>query len=137
MYEVIVAPVQHVCAPGERPQVLEWIQGRSSGKNGCPCIKSNGQKTFTREGQQYIVYKADDGVEHYWPSSYGTQKCLAHDLSLPPECADAKGNPKAVVPEYCKSQWCYVDKEKCDQVGAHAMCSCTMCHIHLALRTCG
>ena len=55
----------------------------------CPCIEANGVSQVSRLGQQHIVYKDADGVEHLYPTSYGTQTCKAHDLTLPPDCTDA------------------------------------------------
>ena len=84
----------------ECPQPCEWMTGKCMDSytarkvkagNRCPCIEANGVSQVSRLGQQYIVYKDSDGTEHYYPSSYGTQMCKAHDLTVPPDCADAAG----------------------------------------------
>ena len=54
-------------------------------------------------------------MRHYYPPSYGTKQCMANDETLPPDCADASGQPKPDAPAWCSSRWCYVHKEICDQ----------------------
>ena len=34
---------------------------------------------------------------------------------IPPDCAYAAGEPKADAPVWCRSPWCYVHREVCDQ----------------------
>ena len=92
-----------------------YTAGKVRGGDSCPCIEANGVTQITVLGQQYIVYNDSDGVEHYYPSSYGTQTCQAHDSTLPPDCTDAEGKAKADAPAWCASRWCYVHREVCDQ----------------------
>ena len=99
--------------------------------NRCPCIEANGVVRVSRLGEEYIVYKDADGTEHDYPSSYGTRMCKAHDLTLPPDCADAAGDVKEDAPAWCGSRWCYV-YEEVRQEGSYPVHVCVhVCtHVH-------
>ena len=55
------------------------------------------------------------GSKHFYPASYGAPNCTAHDLQLPPDCADVSGHIRPAAPSYCKSSWCYVNPAICDK----------------------
>ena len=58
-----------------------------------------------------IIYTDDNGLEHDYPTAYGTA-CIAWDEILPPICG-ADGFPLEDQPNYCSQPWCYIDPEKC------------------------
>lgn len=41
---------------------------------------------------------------------------MAHDLQLPPDCANALGHINPAAPSYCNSSWCYVNPAICDKI---------------------
>lgn len=44
-----------------------------------------------------------------YPIDYGSQRCSAWDINLPPRCADREGRPLTNAPLFCAQPWCFVD----------------------------
>ena len=80
----------------------------------CPCIEANGLQRVSRLGKEYIVATVN-GVDYDYPTNFGTQECQSWDLTTPPYCAAASGQPKSDAPVWCSRKWCYVNRAVCDR----------------------
>ena len=80
----------------------------------CDCLTSNGvDQVEGADGKKYIIYTDDDGIDHEYPTAYGTF-CEGWDAPLPPYCASSDGKPFDDPPGWCDDYWCYVDKRNCN-----------------------
>ena len=73
----------------------------------CRCIEANGVQTVLHNGGRAIQYNDTSGTQHLYPASYGTKMCKAHDVSLPPNCADVSGQPRADTPTFCGQSFAF------------------------------
>ena len=78
----------------------------------CECISDNELETTKRNGQKVILYTDPNGIEHEYPSAYGTA-CIGWDEILPPTCGDGNGRPLDDQPDWCPKAWCFIDTDKC------------------------
>ena len=93
----------------------------------CDCLPTG---TFNDElvisGPQSGTLNVTVGInQFYYPPNYGLE-CYPHDYALQPSCAvpiDGAPQsypqiglplPSAQKPDWCASQWCYVDQFNCD-----------------------
>jgi len=53
------------------------------------------------------------GAEYTYPLYYGFGQCTDHDATLPPDCANDDGEPLSNAPDWCASEWCFVDPDTC------------------------
>ena len=83
---------------------------------GCPCIDGSGMlasipSRSCRLSNGEIGVKLTVGVGCV-PISYGSSKCLQHDLLYNPFCT-VENATKTPIPAYCIRPFCYVDAESC------------------------
>ena len=73
----------------------------STGLATCPCLTSP-PTTLPNGGTVLLAAQTYD-----YASTYGLNKCDAHDATLAPYCSEG-------APEWCASTWCYVNPANCD-----------------------
>jgi len=93
-------------------------QAQNAGQPGCPCTEWSGLDQYVSRVQGQLkltVYPSGTGGSSYlYPSDYGTNECREWDATLPPYCRNVDGTAKAVVPSWCRSSWCYVNRNSCN-----------------------
>ena len=94
------------------PSIAADALGSKGESRDCPCLTN--QQAFYR-----LIPDTKNGVlqvkhipQPLYPidrdhGTYGSGKCAAHDVSLPPSCAGDD------APTWCSSAWCWVDSAKC------------------------
>jgi len=85
---------------GVCPCITTWSDIREEGSNGF----GNPDGTLNAE--------VNDAM-YIYPSFYGLEFCVDHDMRLPPVCnATDAGQTNAT--DWCSETWCYVDPDDCD-----------------------
>jgi len=122
----------------------------STGNASCDCLPTG---TFDDEmensGPQSGTLRVNVGGEQfYYPPNYGLGACYAHDYNLQPLCAVAIAGatqsypqtglplPSAQQPDWCASQWCYVDQLNCKK-DFHPKASYYLPGNYYSYETCG
>jgi len=113
--KAIPPPLQNETKTGEEMKrvlsnPLHGIDG------GCPCIDASSmlasvesRSCQSSNGETGVRLSAEGGCV---PLSYGSLKCLQHDLIYDPSCSLANAT-ETPIPAYCFRPWCYVDAESC------------------------
>lgn len=92
------------------------------GKNGCPCANTTASLAlFPDQDRRCQLPDGDDGIRLVSdgalgacvPFSYGSSRCLQHDLLHDPGCREDPVAGDRVVPAYCLRMWCYVNVATC------------------------
>ena len=79
----------------------------STGLATCPCLTSP-PTTLPNGGTVLLAAQTYD-----YASTYGLNKCDAHDATLAPYCSVGTGRSP---PEWCADSWCYVDATNCEDL---------------------
>ena len=89
----------------------------------CPCVDwsddlQSRAQFESADGSALVVpldAVGDDGVteDYSYALGYGSAACAAHDATHAPYCADAAGAPLDPAPDWCASNWCWVDPQNC------------------------
>jgi len=85
-------------------------------KEGCSCTNTTSILASLSD-RRCQLSNGDDGIQLTLggtcvPFSYGSSKCLQHDLLYTPDCeVDRAGDH--VIPSYCFRPFCYVDAARC------------------------
>mmetsp|Transcript_36129 Transcript_36129/g.67048 ORF Transcript_36129/g.67048 Transcript_36129/m.67048 type:complete len:698 (-) Transcript_36129:205-2298(-) len=86
-----------------------------AGKEGCPCTNEAAALSSLTERSCEVASTGEPGVlfkmgGYCVPISYGSSKCLLHDLHNDPACF-VDGDD--IIPPYCFRPFCYVDADVC------------------------
>ena len=69
------------------------------------------------------------------PLTYGARGCDAYDDELAPTCRNTNGEVLLGRPEWCGTEWCFVNASAC-QVRRHCFSHCVAPHMHVSPRLC-
>jgi len=103
--------------------VAEHCSGGVQADSRCPCIDwaddlDSRAQFENADGTALIVPLGDPSVDYEYALGYGSGACAAHDATHEPYCSDANGAPLANAPDWCQSNWCWVDPNNCQLAAA-------------------
>jgi hypothetical protein len=86
---------------------LPLARGNDGAQANCPCLTSWDRTEWYVDGSTTEIEISLGGLSYTLPADYGILNCTTHDVGTEPYCDVA--NP----PDWCTSEWCYVDPSNC------------------------
>ena len=104
-----------------------FVGGHPVAHSRCPCItaaaaaaapRMNAAGAWPSDDAGNTLTVTLEGTDYEYPVGYGIANCAPHDANQAPYCADTNAQVNADAPDWCQSNWCFVDRANCQLAAA-------------------